>query len=917
MVLIALLYNYHKKGEINIKKLSLLILGTIFILFFTEAMQHVQAESSSQGEADVIKDAITELEDANNQATGDLAVDEQITITRANEDTLSEVKIGELEKEVKGKVLEVELKNGTRHHLVVHLKEMLQNLGYGSFGLTNFYGPLTEQQVKRFQRHHGLAETGLVSPELYRMITAIDKDAFKQGDRLKEVITLKENLRVSGYWNSRTGTTLYGPETARQVLAYQKAHGLPESARADKLTRDHIKQRAESRLTSPMYREDAITLKIHLEQLGFGSFLKTDFYGPQTKASVEAFQKAFQLPINGRYDLETERVLNELINSPLRLGQRNDATKALKQKLYVIGYWPNANGTELFGSQTEIAVKDFQTAVGLRPTGVVDKRTSDQLEKQINQPLKRGMYRADAIDVKSQLMDLGFGTFLLTDFFGPATERELKAFQRSVSLNATGVVDTNTLNALKVATAGLMVRGNHYQEAIQLKRDLYTVGLWPENGGTTLFGAGTETAIKSFQQSVGLPVTGRVNKDTRLSLSTVATGPLKRGMFREDVLELKTTLARLGFGVLPHDDHFSLETVRAVESFQTYYGLNVTGTVNQHTRTLLSTLENNALRLNKTGSSVEQLHKDLDLFGFTVTTNNQRNFSKATENQLKAFQKHYQLRVNGVLDPKTETMFQNLKQAAIQIGQRSEKIRSLKEQLIYLGFGEGISTTTLYGTQTASNVRAFQKQQGLPVSGVIDFITQEAIESATLTKPILIVLDPGHGGRDPGAVSRGLTEKNVVLTVSNEAKRYLEANFKGVRVEVTRSTDVYLSLTDRAAFANRLSADYFVSLHMNAHNGAANGFESFIFNGGVSQETIRRQQDIHRYLTQQMGVNDRGMKRANFSVLRNTQMPALLIEYLFIDHPEDNKKLQDSNYLRWLGRITAESIASSYNLPRK
>lgn len=149
-----------------------------------------------------------------------------------------------------------------------------------------------------------------------------------------------------------------------------------------------------------------------------------------------------------------------------------------------------------------------------------------------------------------------------------------------------------------------------------------------------------------------------------------------------------------------------------------------------------------------------------------------------------------------------------------------------------------------------------------------------------------IVIDPGHGGHDSGAVGSRSKEKDNVLNVAKRLKTLLEKH--GHDVSLTRSTDKFISLSGRASFANRLGADYFVSLHNNsAANKSATGFETFIYNGSVSSKTREFQKYVHDEIANNIGIRDRGKKRANFAVLRLTNMVAILIEYAFISNKND------------------------------
>lgn len=185
----------------------------------------------------------------------------------------------------------------------------------------------------------------------------------------------------------------------------------------------------------------------------------------------------------------------------------------------------------------------------------------------------------------------------------------------------------------------------------------------------------------------------------------------------------------------------------------------------------------------------------------------------------------------------------------------------------------------------------------------------------------VIVIDAGHGGHDPGATGNGHREKEEVLKMAIATRDALNRKYSGHRVVLTRSNDTFVTLQDRANIANREKADIFVSIHLNAFNGTANGFETFIFNGGVSAATRPAQNNLHaalwRYLHGAGMRSDRGQKRANFSVLRNTNMPAILTEVLFIDNAQDAALLRRSGFIAGVGEAHADGIAQAIGLPRR
>ncbi|MBF7081444.1 N-acetylmuramoyl-L-alanine amidase [Desulfallas sp. Bu1-1] len=179
-----------------------------------------------------------------------------------------------------------------------------------------------------------------------------------------------------------------------------------------------------------------------------------------------------------------------------------------------------------------------------------------------------------------------------------------------------------------------------------------------------------------------------------------------------------------------------------------------------------------------------------------------------------------------------------------------------------------------------------------------------------------IVIDPGHGGNDPGAANGYHYEKYFNLSIATETARYLNDNYSAA-VFLTRISDIAMGLSERASFANDLKADYFVSLHVNA--GGGTGFESFIHTKANS--TTQKYRDIlHNrvagfYISS--GFKDRGKKKANFAVLRETNMPSILLENLFIDHPTDLAALKKQSFLKKLGEAIGEGIARTLQLKTK
>jgi len=157
----------------------------------------------------------------------------------------------------------------------------------------------------------------------------------------------------------------------------------------------------------------------------------------------------------------------------------------------------------------------------------------------------------------------------------------------------------------------------------------------------------------------------------------------------------------------------------------------------------------------------------------------------------------------------------------------------------------------------------------------------------------IVVIDPGHGGPDPGAVGiGGIYEKEIVLDISLQVASLLEN--QGIQAILTRQTDVDLDLQPRADIANRARADIFVSIHANAISMSrpeVNGIETFHVAGSGSGQRLAA--SIQQQLLTSTGMRDRGVKRARFYVLVHTAMPAVLVEVGFVTGREDAPRLSD------------------------
>lgn len=184
---------------------------------------------------------------------------------------------------------------------------------------------------------------------------------------------------------------------------------------------------------------------------------------------------------------------------------------------------------------------------------------------------------------------------------------------------------------------------------------------------------------------------------------------------------------------------------------------------------------------------------------------------------------------------------------------------------------------------------------------------------------MLIVGSPGHGSTeagifDPGAVGNGLRECDITLDLCKRIKNKLAP------YDVDFIILPQVSLNERIMAANLLQADFYLSIHVNA--GGGTGFESYIWTWAHLDETIsdELQAVIHGAVVDYLnkfGIANRGQKAANFQELRETNMPALLLENLFIDNSADAAKLKDDAFKGGLSNEIAWGLVNAFNLKKR
>jgi N-acetylmuramoyl-L-alanine amidase len=285
---------------------------------------------------------------------------------------------------------------------------------------------------------------------------------------------------------------------------------------------------------------------------------------------------------------------------------------------------------------------------------------------------------------------------------------------------------------------------------------------------------------------------------------------------------------------------------------------------------------------------------------------------------------------------------------------RTEQIGDglLREVRLEPGAGEVVLAMAL--DSVPSEVKASTLED--PFRIVLDVFRPRVAPSAPAppraTPLRLIVLDAGHGGHDPGASGpTGVVEKDVVLDVTRRVARMVEDEL-GVKVALTRSSDVFVPLRERTNFANKQRADLFVSIHANAHPRAGSeGVETYFLSSEASDNDARQvaalengviqlespasrakasllksilwdlaqsefqqassfmAETVQDSMTRSLNLVNRGIKQAGFYVLGGAAMPAILIEIGFMTNPREEKKLASTAHREALARAILAGLA--------
>ncbi len=302
-------------------------------------------------------------------------------------------------------------------------------------------------------------------------------------------------------------------------------------------------------------------------------------------------------------------------------------------------------------------------------------------------------------------------------------------------------------------------------------------------------------------------------------------------------------------------------------------------------------------------------------------------FGRATHQAVCRFQQQRDILVDGIVGPQT---WSELVEASWRLGDRAlylrhppmrgDDVSMLQTQLNALGFDAG-RQDGIFGRDTDAAVRAFQKEYGVAEDGIFGAISRAALMGLRVDRPgttrhlreqlsrhqhpglrsATVVIDPGHGGTDRGAGAGDRDEADVAWEIATRAAEILLQH--GARVRFTRTEVEGPDASERARRANEIDGDIFISLHLNEHEKtSAEGSSTFYFGGSRAGEELadRIQDEIVA-----LGVKDCRSHARSYTILKETRMPAVLVEPVFVTNPGERDRLSDPGFLGELaGAIT-------------
>nr|WP_289037983.1 peptidoglycan-binding protein [uncultured Allobacillus sp.] len=592
---------------------------------------------------------------------------------------------------------------------------------------------------------------------------------YKVGDRVEEIIGIKEKLNALGF-SGITVTNYFGNYTEDKVLEFQRYYELSASGEVNRETLDKLNKVFDSPHQLGKRAAENKNIKEKLNAIGYGGIRVTDYFGDYTEKRVKEFQRDHNLKDHGIVDSKTMAKLNEVYNSAIRPGQRDPILLDVKKKLNSLGFG-GIIVSEYYGDYTAKRVKEFQSFADIPSNGALDKETLTALDNLARNGYSVGDRHSYIASMKRKLNRLDFSGIRVTTYYGNFTKKRVKEFQEYYDLKVTGRANQATLDQLNAVYDSSLQTGESNSEVRKIKKQLNAIG-YDGIKVTNYFGDFTEKRVKEFQSDYGLKSHGIIDVKTLESLDEVYNSVIKPGDSDPILISVKEKLNSLGFNGIVVTEYYGNFTERRVKEFQRYVGISATGLLNEQTITELDHLAEEGYSVGDRHSIISSMKRKLNSLGFSgiLVTNYYGDFTKK---KIKEFQKYYEIPVTGKANKETLDKLDTIYNYPLQLGKSHSDLIEIKEMLNTIGFG-GIIVSNYFGNFTEKRVKQFQLSYGLKSHGIIDKKTQNKIEEAYYSSaiwpgesnPVLVEVKEklnslGFGGIIISSYYGNFTEKRV------------------------------------------------------------------------------------------------------------------------------------------------------------
>ena len=671
----------------------------------------------------------------------------------------------------------VAVRRGDRGASVVTVQRALIERGYGLFGgADGVFGTATERAVRQYQAANGLAVTGIVDEATALRLAVLNAggvvapawwNELRLGMGGTGVAEAQEALTRRGFRVQGGADGLFSIHMWYSVRNFQRHNRLAVTGVIDEATAQKLGLFSDGWVNQRTGMAGTKARAVQQALVRFGLNLPggiTGTYSIGTANSVRTFQRITGLPVTGVVDATTARALGVLV-APVRstvwsnLAYRSTGSRVVsaQRALMAAGFNVPGGANGVFSDYMWYYVRAFQRYHGLPVTGVIDVHTARALGIFDASPaawsrLAVGITGSAVTNAEQALIAAGFDVSNGADgVFGADTYFAVLEYQQAHGLPATGMIDLYTARSLGLldgggvspAAAWIDLReGMGGTGVAAAQQALMRKSIFVQGGANGLYSTYMRYAVRNFQRQNGLPVTGVIDETTARALGLFSGGwtDLSTGATGAKAREVQLALVRLGLN-LPGGvtGTYSTGTWYTIRTFQRLRGLPQTGVVDATTARLLGVLVAPApnsiwtnLGRGASGSEVVAAQRALMDSGIYLNGGANGVYSDYMWYSVRNFQRRNGLRVTGSIDVLTARalgLFDTSSDGWTQlgIGSAGAAVTNAERALIAAGFGVGGGANSLFDADTYRAVQAFQRANGLPISGLIDLSTARAL----------------------------------------------------------------------------------------------------------------------------------------------------------------------------------------------